>query len=1018
MAGFAYPYNPNADKQECIVRDEVVLPSANPNKWNCIIPAWAPFYRESLVVIDGATGVELKEGLDFYLGHYCKEVNTLTRRRAYGSIMLIRPVDGAVKFKEYMTVGGSFNVRGNDIRDYLATRDLPDPRNEDWKAVAKYIRPVDPIQPPKNLEEALAQDPPTRALNRIVEKLTELNTEQTQRFGAIFTRIHQLGVKIRAYDLANHGRRNNRHNVTYQQLGALGKDEIAVNALRAYGNTLAQITALIRSMGITESNVDQYYSLLGGIFQGRIAFSGSTAQIQNELGTAIINFVNGDIKILADGSVSLVADSDKNKTDEAMMASAGNNFLTVHSSKVGQDKKAGKYNGYYLIHVGNINDLLGLFDNAITPVLDLHVANSGDVTLSGKGTSQDPLTGYVTFPSAEAVKAGMVKMSPSLYTLSDEYAATAADLQLLIDQLDDYVPGTRKVQGKVLSTNIAFNKNDLGLGRVDNTSVGAKVPSDAFKAAVTNKSPIAHTHDLTDPTIIGDAAAQRRGLVKLSSTAGTDQLSAATPKLANTYKVLADDQEALGDGKIDNKHVHVIEFATRATGLPILSIVGSAVKIRSGLRFFYGSTVRTTVDQTVAFSTYPALAEMGVGYVYIEPTSETALNMTIGPWEADSWETGKCRIGRIDMLPTPTVTPMPFVKLHNVVEVMEHINDRNAHGLGNNLKKLLGLDYLENKTMSDKVAFPTFLDVFNSWYRFSHGNTDTYPFNPAEVGTWAYNAATDRVSNTTNSASYIGLVSSDTFGDYEFEAYLSSNNADDDMIGLVLAFYKDPVTGKEHTLQVMRNLGSQNTQDYDVFYAYNYNQRDTYMIRTSGSRKQIGWSTAGETRLYAKRSGNLILCRVYAYSAIDPTQTLVDEYTIDLASDPRLSKFLGESRYGYSALSQANSTWRVTRRPDDDGRGYYASMKAVRDVKQTCMDKTIIAKGVAVHGATIPLPLDYTREQVSVIVIPKDIPNTPAGIKSWKCSVDAAGVVTFQVTSSTDVVVNGTVEYYLVGSKL
>lgn len=1017
MAGFAYPYNPNADKQECIVRDESLLLSTNPNKWNCLIPAWAPFYRESLILIDVATGVELKEGLDFYLGHYSKEVNTLTKRRAYGSVMLIRPVTTAIKFKQYMTVGGAFNVRATDIRDYLAKQDLPDPRNEDWTAVAKYVRPVDPIEEPTDLLDAIAKDPPTRALNDIANKLAELNTEQSQQFGAIFTRIHQLGVKIRAYDLANHKYHNDSHRVTYQQLNALGKDETAVNALKAYGKTLAQLTALIRSMGITEANVDQYYDLLGGAFQGRLAFSGTSAQIQNELGTSIINFINGDIKILSNGSISLVADSDKNVKDEAMMASAGNNFLTVHSSGSGTDTDSGRYNSWYLIHVGNINNLLPLFDSSITPVLDLYVGDGTDTNLSGKGINTDPLTGYVTFPTASAVKAGMVRMSPSLYTMSDSYAATASDLQLLLDQLDDYVPGTRKVQGKALSSNITFTKTDIGLPKVDNTSPGQKQPSDAFKAAAANKATIGHTHDLTDGTLIGDAAAQKYGLVQLSSTAGSDVAKAATPKLAKSYKLLADNQETIGDSKIETKYVHVMEFATRATGAPIMSIVGSSLQVRAGLRFFFANSSRTTVLTTVALSTYPALTELGEGYVYIEPTTETDLKVTIGPKVEDSWDTGKTLIGKITMMPTPTVTPMPFVKLHNVVEVTEHINSKTAHGLGNNLRKLLGLDNLENKGLSDKVSFPTFLEVFNNWYRFSHGNTDTYPFNPAELSTWVYNAGTDRISNTTNSASFIGVVSNDTYGDYEFEAYVSSNNADDDYIGLCLAYYKDPVTGKEHTLNLLRVLGSQNTPDYDCMYSYNFSQRDNYLFRTAGSRKQIGWSTAGESRLYAKRTGNLILCRIYAFSALDATQALVDEYTIDLASDPRFAVFLGEARYGYCALSQANSTWRVTKRPDDDGRGYYASMKAVRDVRQACLDKTVIAKGTIAHGATIPLPAGFTRDQVAAIVVPKTFASQTTGIKAWRCSVDVNGVVTFQVTAGNGTVVNGTVDYYLVGSK-
>lgn len=1019
MAGFAYPYNPEAKNDACVVTNETHNLFDTTNRWRCIIPLWAPFFHGSQVIEhldkDGVTH-ELREGLDYYLGHYSEEVNKLTRQRVYGSIMLIQPLEGSVRFKTYETVGGAFNIRRKDALDYLAKNPLPDPRNEDWGAVMKYVRPVDPSDRPVNLPDAIKKDVVTKALSELVNKLNELSTTESQQYTAIFNRIRALTDRTRAFRLLDHQHDIDAHDTTYQQLGALGKDEVANNTLLAYGRTVAEIIALIKSMGIVKENVDKYYELIGGTFQGRISFQdGATCLIQNIGGTAVIDFNAGHIKLLADKSVTLHADTDRNDPGVGVVSAAGNNALSVHSSGVGKDKYKSRFNGYYLIHVGNIDDYLAEVGQSTSAVFDIHTANTATANLSGKGTIQDPLRGFVTYPNATEIAPGMVKLAMSLTSATDGMVASANALYALVEKLNDYVPSSRKVQNKPLTGDLTFNRNDIGLNRVDNTSVSEKPVSNPFTAAVAGKADIGHKHDLNGSDLLPPASPTTRGIVQLTSTyVETDVEKAVTQKLATYYYDAVEAQRSLGDTKLKSQYVHVIEYGTRAPK-PLVSLSGNTVTVREDVRYFVDSMSEIlsgwSADLSVA---YPPALNGAEAHIYVD-LSKGDEAYTVGPKKEDT-ETGSW-LGYVKLKPVPEVVVSPFVRLLNVVELVEHINSHSAHNFDTNIRRLLGLDKVENKPIVDAVNLPTFQQVFDNWYRISHGNSDRYPFSPDELQTWTYDAATGSIRNTTNSVTFIGMVSLATVGDYEFEVGLSSTNADDDSIGIVLAFYKDPITSKEHTLSLLRHLGSQNTGDDDINYTYNMQQRDAYVIRKAGNRKQIGWNAAGETIVSAKRVGNLIHCKVREFSKLNPAQPVVDEYTIDLESDPRLSVFLGEARYGYCAQSQQDSTWRSIKWPEGDGRGYYASMKALRDIKEQCLDKAIILSGVIAHGATVPLPPGFTREQVNVIVIPETFNGHASGIKEYHCSVNAAGVVTHSAVAGDGTALTGTVKYYLVGVK-
>lgn len=1017
MAGFAYPYDPTGSAATNLVNGEVHDLVEYTNKWLCIIPLYAPFYRNDLIV--KYNGQRLQEGIDYYLGHYFKEGANETKLPLFGSVMLATPLAGKLTFETYQTMGGAFTIRRKDALEHLADPAMKDPRNDDWSSVMKYARPVPPIDVPVDGEQAKATDPIIKELDDIVKAITALEAKEQTQYAAIFTRIHALGAKIRAYNFENHPEEPYAHRPTYAQLGALGKDQTAVNALRAYGRTLAQLTSLIGSMGITAANVAQYYDLIGGAFKGRLTFKDAdTCYIQNQLGTSIINFRSGNINILSKGNVSLVADSDKNTAGAGAMFPGGNNMLSVHSSLTAKDKNLGLFNGYYLIHVGNIQEYMQKVNVQTGSKFDLVTENSPTANLTGKGTVSNPLTGTVTFPTATAVKAGMVKVSGSLADQSTDAAASAKALYELAQRLSNYVVNTRKVQNRALTADVTITKTDIGRGNLDNTSPDEKVPSNAFKAAVVGKAPVAHTHNLTADGLLPQATPAVRGIVQLTdSTDTTVTGKAATPSVTKHFNDLVNSHADDGADKLSNRFINVIEYASRATGTLGSNPANSfQFTFKAGLRFYIdrSSFVMPAVLVDLAVR-HPNEYKSRSIYAYIDRTNAVNSYVTSTVKLADTESSSY--IGEFKTNDTGIVsfTKAPFVRLLNVAELLAHLEDPNAHGWGGDFSKLLGLTNVQNKALTDTVSFPTFKDTFDSWYRFSHGNQDRYPFTASELLEWEYLPATDSIRNTTNSNTFIGFVSNEEFGDYEFDAEMSSNDADDDMIGLVLGYFKHPVTGKENTLTVLRNLGSQNTGDHTVRYLINYGQLDQVVLKQAGSRTQIGWSTAGVTRVKAKRTGNKIAVTVYGFTAVDGG-AVTDEYVIDLTSHPKLAVFQGKSKYGYCAHSQRNSTWLVRKRPDDDGTNFYASMAGLRSVANSLLDKTVILQGRVNHGATIPVPAGFLLEQCKAIVLPESLPNTEA-ITAIECWVDAANVVTCRARNKTGTWVNGSAIYYLVGSK-
>lgn len=226
---------------------------------------------------------------------------------------------------------------------------------------------------------------------------------------------------------------------------------------------------------------------------------------------------------------------------------------------------------------------------------------------------------------------------------------------------------------------------------------------------------------------------------------------------------------------------------------------------------------------------------------------------------------------------------------------------------------------------------PTRQEVFDTWTRISHDNTGVYPANSSDLTAFSYNSTEDRIECLANLGRLTGFISSEDYGKYTFSSTVTSTDGDDDTIGLLFGFYKDPDTGKEHTLTALRSQGG--TLDgggYQIWY--NHLQSDGQLLfdgnslvteepaGADGLHGGTGWSGI-KARIKIVRDGNSFTIQTSQNSLSDLTDDDLDPattITVNLGDYTFGDLFAETSPYGYVNHSQGAATWtNITFLPED-----------------------------------------------------------------------------------------------------
>ena len=217
-------------------------------------------------------------------------------------------------------------------------------------------------------------------------------------------------------------------------------------------------------------------------------------------------------------------------------------------------------------------------------------------------------------------------------------------------------------------------------------------------------------------------------------------------------------------------------------------------------------------------------------------------------------------------------------------------------------------------------------EIFDSWNRFSHDASGVFPANSSEMNAFVYDNSTNSIVCTVNSSTYIGFYSPQKYTTYNLSLTLSSNNADDDLLSVVLAAETDS-QGNEHTISLTRSRGGVGARDYAIIYNLLQSNEQTLFDGNAlapdptagGSSDNDGWTgSSGQvyTRVNIIRSGNTFTGSVSQYSTTIPTDSDLDPttaFSFNLEDHPFLSLFAVEDSighpYGIGCWSQNSSTW-------------------------------------------------------------------------------------------------------------
>lgn len=205
-----------------------------------------------------------------------------------------------------------------------------------------------------------------------------------------------------------------------------------------------------------------------------------------------------------------------------------------------------------------------------------------------------------------------------------------------------------------------------------------------------------------------------------------------------------------------------------------------------------------------------------------------------------------------------------------------------------------------------KTDVPTSTDVFSSWARTAgseyYAPGDDIP-STSEANSWSYSSG-NIVSNT-NSSNIITFLSPNDSLNYTVSCKVGSSNADNDSIGIVIAFVRKD--GTNHTLLAMRSMGQSRssavgtgTNNFTISY-FQDNTKVKDVATANVGTSTPGWSGA-YSYLKVVRTGTAIIVSTSGFnsSTYNTSSVLSANLTGDLAI------FAYSAPFGFFAYSQAS----------------------------------------------------------------------------------------------------------------
>lgn len=516
--------------------------STYPNRFNLVVPFEGPFFRNGMELKD-TDGNQLFEGIDYYLALYYADGAHAANAQIFGGIMLLTKTEITYKVQ---VIGSAYSVPESDIGKFLVNPELTEPRNIDWSSLMRYQLPIMAIDPPGDLDEAIARDEVMAAINNIRLKVEAKAGQMDAEIEQTLEALSRSAKKIYLDQLLQHHKTPHQHKYTPADVGALSVDGVATNAIKAFSKTLSELVAILVEHKISQRVVDTLIDdTMGQVFGRFKAVSGDELVYSTANGKAALRFTNG--KILLTGTeavVELAADSDNNDRGIGVSSRAGYNELFVPSKGGAAGAKDVRpiYNGAFLITPSSVSIYLypPLNSNA-QPTFQ----STPTVRMGGSGSANSPLNLTANPVSATQTDEGMFRLTDNVETIAPNFALSQKGINDLLLKLNNYVDETFKVNGASFGPTQTVNLTALsfGLDKVDNTAPADKPVHQPFRDALSQKALKVHTHVPSDLDNVPIASDTVSGLAYLYTLLDTTSDKAATAKLGYQLKLDIDAAE-------------------------------------------------------------------------------------------------------------------------------------------------------------------------------------------------------------------------------------------------------------------------------------------------------------------------------------------------------------------------------------------------------------------------------------------------------------------------------------------
>ena len=899
------PYDPEATNP-LNLKSEVKKLSDLPNKYNCLIPTYAPFYRRDLI-IRTVDGVDLYEGLDYYLAVYYEEMSSALKMPLYGGIILNNP-DLVINFVQYRSIGSPHIATASEVTSYLSDPEMTPPRSTDWNKI--LVRKVDIAveEPPKTMDEALERDIVVKGMRLLVDALIQSNDSKEIGLEDIMARISNVNETYNAHKFEKHTQDTglNAHPLTPEQLNLALKTDTSSDAALHHGVNKQDSIDAMRSAMLQYSDMDELANRDNMVVDGLLNI-GENVSLSIKDGMLLDN--GESLKIsLADGVLEINVAVNANNISNFFLAALSQNFTFDGTKEVCY------INGLPVLTMLKAPDF-------IRPTVGgssrLVTANSNTVAMVGIGTSDQPLAADAFIPNASTTQRGLfdVKNERGLNTIAT--SGFLFDIKVKVDKLADK---DFSINGVKFSKTMTLTKASVGLSNVDNTTALNKVISDAMRTAIDNKALFGHTHSPEELDGLEYATETNKGVSMFvdSTTGNSDELIVYTETITAIYDIFLEDinklDTLLGRAKRPG-YYYPSELPITYTQLPD----SRWEVIVESFPFYYNGVL----NRTVASRGYD------VRYLGFKGTkmSETTSNMFVVFRGVDGYKIlGSSNFG------------------YNR-EWLEHINDPMAHSdsILNGYYSLIE-NYPTVRTREPLEYYP-----LTKWDRFSHdANSYDQPARLSDLNGWDLSGTSFDVSRSTDSSTFTGLVNSVKKEAYSGYTTIYFDSSSSGVVSVIIALWLNE-EGVEQTISITASDKKHNSLlDVRCGLWRNYGQSDAELIVNIDATPDALWDDLTAIQVIYSATNYDLTYSVGCYKFYgDLCEVDVD---LDIHNTTVLYSFNGYMPLteemgaldklkapGIGSLRNSSAIYRIYQGLDDSIKSNYASQPYI---KETLIDES------------------------------------------------------------------------------